>query len=40
MNAEQLKEYFTPRTNKEQLVFDRQIKQKLNTLSFFALSAG
>ena len=40
MNAEQLKEYFTPRTDKENLVFNKQVKQKLNTLSFFALSAG
>lgn len=40
MNGQQIKEYFTPRTQNEQLVFDGQIKQKLNTLSFFALSAG
>ena len=43
MNQEELKnfkEYYTPRTQNEQLVFDKQVKQKLNTISFLALSAG
>lgn len=40
MNGQQLKEYFTPRTQREAAVMENQIKQKLNTLAFFGLSAG
>lgn len=35
-----IKEYLTPRTQKEALVLEKETKQKLNTLAFFGLSAG
>lgn len=40
MNGQQIREYLTPRTQQEATVMDKQVKQKLNTMAFFALSAG
>lgn len=43
MSAEKIKaykEYYEPRTHQECVVLDKQVKQKMNMMSFFGLAAG